>query len=117
LPALGSGGSGFLPFLGAVAGEVSGLVTIVTVPSGGGSGSGGVVLEASWPLPSVPLGPAEVHRDLCVVIGPRSVRGVILVLGAVPLVRLVWAVPLVVLGSPVFSEPLPISRSCGGASF
>ena len=96
------------PRLGLIADAVS---------SGGSGGSGSVVLEAAWPLSSVPLGPAEVHRDLCVVIGPRGVRGIVLILGAVSLVRLVRVVPLVVLGPPVFSEPLPISRSRGGALF
>ena len=73
LPALGSGGAGFLPLLGAVSGEVSRLVTVVTIPSSGRGGSGGIVLESAWSLSSVSLGPAEVHWDLRVVIGSWGV--------------------------------------------
>ena len=117
LPALGSGGASFLSSLGAVAGEVSWLVTVVTVASGWGGGGSGVILEAAWSLTSVSLGSAEVHWDLRVVIGPRGVGGVVLILGAIPLVRLAGAVSLVVLGASISSESLPVSRSRGGASF
>ena len=95
--------------LGAVAGEMAGLVTVVTVASGWRGGGSGVILETAWSLTSVSLGSAEVHWDLRVVIGPRGVRGVVLVLGAVPLVGLAGAVSLVVLGASISSEPLPVS--------
>ena len=117
LPGLGSGGLGFLSFLGAVAGEVPGLVAVEAVPSGRGGGGSCIVLETAGSLPSVSLGPAKVHWHLDVVVSSRGIRGVELILGAVPLVRLVGSIPLVVLGPSISSKSLPVSRSCGGASF
>ena len=75
-------------------------------------------MEASWSLSSIPLGPAEIHWYLYVIIGSRGVRGIELALGTVSSVSLVWrSVPLVVWGSSVSPKSLPRSGVRGGTSF
>ena len=118
LPALGSGSAGFLSFLGAVAGEVAGLVAVVAVASGGRGGGGSIVLEAvrilaprfPWVLLRSIGDPACRYRT-----SGRSKNCTDF--GAV-FPRLVWlgTVPaLVVLGASISSRTFANLPDCAGA--
>jgi hypothetical protein len=62
--------------LGAFAGKVSRLVTVVAVSSRRRLRRGGIVLVATVPLPLVPFGLAQVHWYRGVVIGMRGIGGI-----------------------------------------